>query len=180
MGAAIRIVHAAKGSSGPLRGYSFPGTRLGRHLPRLSEPADATRLIAAGKDRGRQADNASYAASDSRKNSIGRLGPTEATLHRQFELFTRGLNARSARAILAVLVCQERTIAGADCEDFVTPLLQVATAFIVDSATKGGLEISAEIETSVLRALDSRSFSVRHHAARRAAITIVDRLYGQR
>jgi hypothetical protein len=85
LGRAIRIVRAAKGPSGhPLHGYSFPGTRSGRHLPARIRIGRCDRLIAAGKDRGRQADTAPYAASDSRKHSEGRLGPVQGNLHRQY------------------------------------------------------------------------------------------------
>ncbi len=42
LGPAIRIVRVAKDSSDrPLHGYSFPGTRSERQLPRVSESASA-------------------------------------------------------------------------------------------------------------------------------------------
>ena len=61
-----------------------------------------------------------------------------------FESFMRIMNAHSVRALLAVFVRHVRTSLGAHCANFAAPVVQAATAFIADSATERGLEVSAE------------------------------------
>jgi hypothetical protein len=65
----------------------------------------------------------------------------------------RIMNAHSVRALLAVLVRHVRTSLGAHCANFATPVVQAATAFIADSATKRG-------------SLQNKNVSFACHAAR--------------
>lgn len=95
LGRAIRIVRAAKGPSGYPPRILLSRHSLGRSSTRHIRIGRCDRLIAAGKDPGWQMTPPRMPPLT--VASIQKAGlALPRQLHRQFELFTRGLNARSA------------------------------------------------------------------------------------